>query len=53
MHGGTSRHMACDNSLINGIQEKEGGMSVELGATYPMRGVGYFFFQMDLGDLSR
>jgi hypothetical protein len=38
--------MRYDKSFFNKIQEKEGGMSVELGddVAYPMRGIWIYFF---------
>jgi hypothetical protein len=42
-----SRHVTYDSFIFSKIQEKEGGMIVELhdDATYPMRGVGSISFE--------
>jgi hypothetical protein len=39
MDSGAPRHMTYDKTLFSKIQEKEGGLSVDLGddATYPMK----------------
>jgi len=47
---GELRHMSYDKPLFNILQKQEGGMSLELGDDYPLRGFGSISFQMSSSD---
>ena len=46
-------HINYDKKLFSGLQEKEGGMCMELGddATYSMKLLGSISFSIALGDI--